>query len=507
LRTRNALGIDKAAIRFLKQRIPGDYLLISAGIAYLSAACIMPEIIDDKKIFTLLEVTGSIQRTLADRYKSSFWVKAEMNKLNYYPHSGHCYPELVEKVDGRVVAQLKSNLWKDDFLRINRNFMDVLHTPLKDGIRMLFCARITFDPVHGLALRITDIDPVFSLGELEREKQASIDILKKEGIFERNKSLRFPLVPKRMAVISVQTSKGYADFLKVIEGNPWGYCFFHVLFPSLLQGDRAVESILYQLGRIRKVAGHFDLVAIIRGGGGDIGLSCFNDQSLARQIALFPLPVLTGIGHATNETVVEMVAYRNAITPTELADFLIQKCHDFSGPVRKAEDLVVSCAERLLSDARQQLQHAVRYFRSLTSNILVRARHDVRQNASDLFRQSNLALLKERQLQASIIYSIQTSTLSFTHARHEDVRHLGLMLRKGFAGLMRGRRNETENAARAVANMHPVNVLKRGYSITRTRGVAITSIEGIAASDVLETTLANGKVTSVVTETKKSPQL
>lgn len=466
----------------------------------------MPEIIDDKKIFSLLEVTSSIQRTVADRYKSSFWVKAEMNKLNYYPHSGHCYPELVEKVDGKVVAQLKSILWKDDYLRINRNFAEILHAPLKDGIKMLFCARITFDPVHGLALRITDIDPVFSLGELEREKQASIDMLKKEGIFNRNKSLRFPLVPKRMAVISVQTSKGYADFLKVIDGNPWGYRFFHVLFPSLLQGDRAVESILYQLGRVRRVAAHFDVVAIIRGGGGDVGLSCFNDHRLAKEIALFPLPVLTGIGHATNETVVEMVAFRNAITPTELADFLIQKCHDFSIPVRKAEEIVVASAERILSHARQHLQHAVKYFRSLTGNILIRARHDIRHKAGDLFKQANLGLLRERHLQASMVYSIQTTALSFSHARFQDIRHLGLMLRKGFAALLKQRRNETENAARSVTNMHPVNVLKRGYSITRARGKAVTSIENIAASDLLETTLTDGTVVSVVNETKKYPQ-
>lgn len=466
----------------------------------------MPENIDDKKIFSLLEVTGSIQRTLADRYKSSFWVKAEMNKLNHYPHSGHCYPELVEKVDGKVVAQLKSNLWRDDYLRINRNFMEVLHAPLKDGIKMLFCARITFDPVHGLALRITDIDPVFSLGELEREKQASIDMLKKEGIFNRNKSLRFPLVPKRMAVISVQTSKGYADFLKVIEGNPWGYRFFHLLFPSLLQGDRAVESILYQLGRIRKVAMHFDVVAIIRGGGGDVGLSCFNDHRLAKQIALFPLPVLTGIGHATNETVVEMVAYRNAITPTELADFLIQKCHDFSIPVRKAEEIVVARAERILSDARQHLQQSVRYFRSLTSSILIHARHDIRHKAGDLFKQSNLGLLRQQQMQASLVYSIQNSALSFCHTRQQDIRHITMMLRRDLSGLVKQQRNGMENVARTVANMHPVNVLKRGYSITRVNGKAVTSIKEVAPSALLQTTLTDGTILSVVNETKKSPQ-
>jgi exodeoxyribonuclease VII large subunit len=146
----------------------------------------MPQQLENRKIFSLLEVTQSIQKTLTERYTSSFWVKAEMNKLNYYPHSGHCYPDLVEKQDGRVIAQLRSTLWKDDYVRIDQNFLQVLKTPLKDGIKMLFCARITFDPAHGLALRIIDIDPVFSLGELEREKQESIDRLKQEGIFDSN---------------------------------------------------------------------------------------------------------------------------------------------------------------------------------------------------------------------------------------------------------------------------------------------------------------------------------
>src|SRR5687768_8413521 len=152
----------------------------------------MPDNISDKKVFSLLEVTASIQKTISARYKSSFWVKAEMNKLNYYPHSGHCYPDLVEKWEGKIIAQIKSTLWKDDFARINDNFLKLVKTPLKDGIKMLFCAKITFDPVHGLALRIVDIDPAFSLGELEREKQESISMLQKEGIFNRNRSLAFP---------------------------------------------------------------------------------------------------------------------------------------------------------------------------------------------------------------------------------------------------------------------------------------------------------------------------
>src|SRR5687767_10336036 len=159
---------------------------VSKVLPWTHPIYVMPETISDKKVFSLLEVTLSIQKTISDRYKNSFWVKAEMNKLNHYAHSGHCYPELVEKKDGKVIALIKSNLWKSDFEQINQNFMKVLKEPLKDGINILFCASISFDPSHGLSLRILDIDPSFSLGELEREKQETLERLKKEGIFNLN---------------------------------------------------------------------------------------------------------------------------------------------------------------------------------------------------------------------------------------------------------------------------------------------------------------------------------
>ncbi|MBA4057860.1 MAG: exodeoxyribonuclease VII large subunit, partial [Marivirga sp.] len=179
----------------------------------------MPEILKDKKIFSLLEVTLSVKKTISDRYQSSFWVKAEMNKLNHYSYSGHCYPELLEKINGKIVAQVRANLWKDDFQRINNNFLSALKEPLKDGINILFNTTVSFDPVHGFSLRIIDIDPVFSLGELEREKLETITRLKDEGIFLQNKTLQIPILPQRIAVISVETSKGLADFLKVIDHN------------------------------------------------------------------------------------------------------------------------------------------------------------------------------------------------------------------------------------------------------------------------------------------------
>jgi exodeoxyribonuclease VII large subunit len=422
----------------------------------------MSEKIADKTVFSLLEVARSIQKAIVDRYTSEFWVKAEMNKLNYYSHSGHCYPELVEKQHGKIIAQFKSNLWKDDYQVINAKFLQVLNEPLKDGIKILFLARITFDPLYGLALRIIDIDPAFTLGDLEKEKQETLHRLTAEGIFNSNKMLPLPLLPQRIAIISVETSKGYVDFTKVLETNPWNYTFFHVLFPSLLQGDKAIDSIRHQLNRIRRVISHFDVVAIIRGGGGDIGLSCYNNYELAKEIALFPIPVITGIGHATNETVVEMIAYSNAITPTKIAEYLIQKFHNFAVPVQKAEEKISAKAERIINDEKYRLQSAVKLFRSVTGNILAENRSQIRSAGRLLQQQATFLIKNEKALVNSIEKNVQ--------------------------------------------NMSLENVLKRGFSITRKNGKIVRNIRDIKAGDVIETAVYKGVITSTVQSTEKQKE-
>ena len=182
-----------------------------------------------------------------------------------------------------------------------------------------------------------------------REKRASIGALKREGIFQANKGLAFPLVPKRLAIISVETSKGLSDFYKIVQKNPWGYRLETTLYPAILQGERSIEAILGQLQIIASRLAQYDAVAIIRGGGAEVGLTSFNHYRLAKAVALFPLPVLTGIGHSTNETVTEMVAHINAITPSELADFVLQKFHAFSLLTDQAEEQLVRSARGLFA--------------------------------------------------------------------------------------------------------------------------------------------------------------
>ncbi|MDZ7740193.1 MAG: exodeoxyribonuclease VII large subunit [Bacteroidota bacterium] len=265
---------------------------------------------------------------------------------------------------------MRANLWKDDYLRINEKFLKITKEPIKDNIAILFSAKIKFHPVYGLSLQIMDIDPSYTLGELEREKQETIEKLKKKEIFENNIKLKRAKLPQRIAIISVETSKGYSDFTNVIENNEWGYKFFHMLFPSLLQGDNAIKEMVKQLKRIKLVKDHFDVVAIIRGGGGDVGLSCYNNYELAREVALFPLPVLSGIGHSTNETVVEMIAHRNNITPTKLAEFLIQEFHNFSVPVKDGQKSIANNSREIIKTTKLELQEKTKYFRSVISRIL-----------------------------------------------------------------------------------------------------------------------------------------
>lgn len=422
----------------------------------------MPLKTEDRTIFSLLEVSRSVTKTIQERYASHFWVQAEMNKLNYYQRSGHCYPELVEKSNGKIIAQMKATLWKEDYARIDAVFRTLLNEPLRDGIKILFKAKVTYDAVYGLSLWILDIDPAYTLGDLEREKLEAIKKLKAEQLWEENRLRSMPLLPMRIAIISVETSKGYADFMQVIAHNPFGYRFFHMLFPSVLQGDKAAAQIIAQLKRIKKVKQHFDVVAIIRGGGGDVGLSCYNNYALAKAIAQFPLPVMTGIGHSTNETVAEMIAHTNAITPTKLGEILIQHVHNFAIPLSEASTQIADATRMLLNDARHALRYTGKSFRLAVHEQLSRSGMGTVEAAHKLRSFSQKTITQEKH-------------------------HIALM----------------ENTVR---HLDPKKVLQRGYSITLHNGKPVTDIAQVEINSVLVTHLAQGVVQSIVSKMSKEDE-
>ncbi len=310
------------------------------------------------QIFSLKQVALSIEKTIASRYHQNYWVKAEIHKLNKYP-SGHAFPELVEKEEGKIVAQMNGSIWKQNLQRIEKIFVDQVQEPLKDGIQVLMLVKVSFNPTFGLSLQIQDIDPAFTLGQLQKEKDITLKKLKAEGLLQTNQLLPYPLIAKRIAIISAATSKGLSDFYQVLDQNSFGYTFHTQLYEAYVQGDIAVDSILAALEQIEKHKSQFDVVVIVRGGGAEVGLTCYNNYELCKAIATFPLPIITGIGHSTNLTVAELIAYSSAITPTQLAEMLIAQFRDFELRIERLSQAVVKNAQLQIQRNREKISQVV----------------------------------------------------------------------------------------------------------------------------------------------------
>ena len=457
----------------------------------------MSEKIQDKQVFTLKEVSESIKRTLTARYTTSFWLKAEMNKLNRYAHTGHCYPDLVQKEQGKVVAQMRSIIWANDYRQIAKKFLAETGEELGSGINILCRASIMYDANYGLTLHIHDIDPVFALGELEREKNETIRKLKEEGIFEMNKTHQLPLLPKRIAIISVESSKGLADFMQLMQARMIGFNLDFYLFPSLLQGDKAATQMINQLERIRKVSQHFDLVAIIRGGGGDVGLAAFNNYLLAQIIAKFPLPVFTGIGHATNLTVSEMVAHTNAITPSELADILLEQFEYFKSKLILAQKNI-SKYFQVFENENQRLKNQMYYLQMKVEKHL-----DSRKSKLAALK-TEMHFLGHKHLQIAG-NSIEQAKVLLQHSGIKLVEHHNRNLersRKSLTQLTSVLLNDNSKQITALQKsvdlLRPENVLKRGYSLSYHQGKILTDSSLLAQGDKVETVLAQGGFISTV---------
>lgn len=454
---------------------------------------------DAPKIFTLKQVVGSIRKTIEERYQNTYWVKAEMHKLNRFP-SGHCFPELLQKEDGKIVAQISGSIWKHNFERINARFIQVVKEPLKDDTTLLMQVKIAFHETYGLSLQILDIDPNYALGELQRERQETLKRLQKEGLLNANQQLKFPLLPQRIAVISAESSKGLSDFYKVIDQNQWNYTFFKMLFPAYLQGDKAATSIIHQLQQIEKVKDHFDVVVIVRGGGGEVGLSCYNNYELSAAIASFSLPVLTGIGHSTNLTVAEMISFRNAITPTELGDFLIQSFHEFAVPLKDAGKSIKQHSISILNEANHLFNRTSEKFSSVARRRLREEHHLVQQAQQELVHTAENALKhKAQMLQRTERLGI-TAFQSMLQQRDFELQTLQQRIPMSVKSVVNKEENKLIHLIRSVELMDPINVLKRGYSITTLNKKTIGENNRPTVGEKVITRTATFTVESEITE-------
>lgn len=297
-----------------------------------------------EKSIHLLELLEQLKRVVALHTQSSYWVEAEIHEMSYRSN-GHCYMELIEKGEqGLVVAKVRAVIWAHVFRLLRPYFETSAGISLQAGIQVLLKVQVSYHPLYGLSLYVTDINPEYSIGHLELERRRTIEKLKAAGVWEMNAALPFPTLPRRLAIISSVQAAGYGDFKKQLEQS--GFAFSCTLFEAVMQGEQAPPSIIAALEAIDPR--RFDVVLLLRGGGAAADLQCFDNYDLANNLARFPLPVITGIGHDRDEHIADKVAHTCVKTPTAAAVYLIS-CFE------NQEALLLQTAYRLQSQVKDRL--------------------------------------------------------------------------------------------------------------------------------------------------------
>jgi len=439
----------------------------------------------EKQVFTLQQVVRSIKKTLEDRYTQNYWVKAEMHKLNKYP-SGHAFPELVQKDENKIVAQITGTIWKQQLERINTKFIEVVKEPLREGTTLLLLVKINYSETFGLGLQILDIDPSFSLGELQKQREETLQKLAKEGLLNLNQKLHFPLLPKRIAIISADSSKGLSDFLQVLQENEKSYFIFTHLFNAYLQGDVAVQSIISALKKIKRVKDHFDIVIIVRGGGAEVGMTCFNNFELCKAIAEFPLPVLTGIGHSTNLNVAEMVSFRNEITPTKLAEFLLQTFREFEQETKRLNREMMAHSLQLIDKTKQDFNGQVRVFKHASLRFTDSLKNELKQQIIELKNTTRYFLKNENDAVLSLKNDYRIVTKEIITAERNTLSLISKPIKGSLLHFFERKESDLEQLEKTVNILNPSNVLQRGYSLTLLNGKILSAKNKPKKGDLIE---------------------
>jgi len=310
---------------------------------------------DGREYIDLLELQTCIKESVAEAFPDRFWVRAEI--ASYSPRSnGHCYLDLAQSRGGKPVAQIRAMIWKWHYVRLKTYFEDLAGQPLQAGITVLVKVQVSYSELFGISLFIEDIDPAFTLGEQALERKRTIERLQKDGYMEMQQELALPDVPRRLAIITSKTAAGYQDFRHHLLDNPEGYAFELQLFEALMQGEQAPASVADAL---EEAAGQaFDAILILRGGGSEMDLQCFDDENLAIAIATCPVPVVTAIGHDKDVHIADMVAHQAVKTPTALADLFLDAVRQREEDALALGRRIGAAAQRLVSREELRLKGA-----------------------------------------------------------------------------------------------------------------------------------------------------
>lgn len=404
---------------------------------------------------TLQELNGRVKSTLQFEMPDAYWVQAEISGISP-SNQGHCYLELVEKdASGKTfLAKAKANIWRNVWLKIKPYFEAETGESLKIGMKVLLQVTVNFHEVYGYSLWVQDIDPTYTMGDMARRRKEILDQLARDGVIGLNRELEIPLLPQRIAVISSATAAGWGDFRNQLANNVYGFRFYVKLFQAAMQGDDVERSVIAALDSVAARRDDFDLVVIIRGGGAVSELSCFDSYDLAYNIANFPLPVITGIGHERDDTVADVVAHTKVKTPTAAAEFIINRAFETASEL---ETLARRMGDAVIGRMNAENVRLERLAQKLPS----------------LF-----AVLRVRQEQ--LLENMWNRSLT------------------GVRNLLTARGHRLEIIEKSISAADPALILKRGYSLTRCNGRVVKSASDLKSGDRLTTVLSDGSVESQI---------
>lgn len=434
----------------------------------------------EKQVLSLYELNGLVRRSIQACLPDEYWVQAELSDVrsNY---SGHCYLELVQKdpKSNSLVAKARGMIWSNVFFRLKSYFEEETGQAFVSGIKVLVKVTVGFHELYGFSLTIIDIDPTYTLGDMARRRKEILNRLDAEGILTLNKELDFPELPQRIAVISSATAAGYGDFCNQLENNIYGFQFFTRLFPAVMQGDKVESSIIAALDAINAEIDNWDVVVIIRGGGATSDLSGFDTYDLAANCAQFPLPIITGIGHERDDTVLDMISHKRVKTPTAAAEFLIARFAEVAGRLEKCISFLHERVSLLL---RRQVDLLDKWVARIPARVQMRLQ-------DEHFVQERFVTRLDKAL--------HTRLLNEQHRLDLESR-----LQRVWSMYVVKEQHRLEMLAQQVKSASPDVLLKKGYSITLKNGKAVTDISVLEEGDELVTRVANGTFRSKVTINK-----
>ena len=446
---------------------------------------------------TLFQLNQKIKQQLSVSFNQPQWVIAEISEININ-RSGHCHLELIEKSadTDQIIAKARATIWSFTFRMLKPYFETTTGQILTNGLKVLVKASIEFHEVFGMSLNISDIDPVYTMGDMAQRRREIILRLEQEGISRMNKEIEMTLVPQKIAIISSPSAAGYEDFVNQLQNNPRGYKIYHRLFPAIMQGTEAAGSIINSLEQVFEFDTFFDAVAIIRGGGSSADLLCFDGYELAVNVAQFPIPILTGIGHERDESVVDMVAHTRLKTPTAVAEFIIGTIDLYYDDILQIQDAIAAGAQSYIGQNRHMLQTFPHRLKSSSQALLSNQRQYLAASMHSTQYQTRQILSAQRYHLSHLTEQCKYTGNKCLSKNRQHLEHLKNTLSLEVKAFLRDHKQKMTLLEKTTSLLNPFEILKKGYTITALDGIWIKNKSNLQPGDVVTTHFNDGDIKS-----------